>query len=183
MGRYFRVHPYLPTAGLGEKGNPFYVVPGARNYRIDNPDEYSALYVSESAAGAFAESFANRAIWTPEILACPADMPGSQKVLTEYEGDIDLVNLDDGHELSALDIKPSRVVSRNRQMTQAWALGIYRSRGGAGVRWWSYHDPDWISVGLWDPSGLRVVRSTPIDLNNNSLIEASGALNRQVKTT
>ncbi len=41
------------------------------------------------------------------------------------------------------------VVTRDREVTQAWARAIFECGQFAGARWWSYYNPDWSIVGLW----------------------------------
>jgi hypothetical protein len=47
------------------------------------------------------------------------------------------------------------------------------------VRWWSYYDPCWGSIGLWELSGLTV-RSVEVlhDLDQPAVVEAADVLNR-----
>ncbi|HET6210382.1 MAG TPA: hypothetical protein VFD94_08365 [Jatrophihabitans sp.] len=71
------------------------------------------------------------------------------------------------------------MVIRDRTLTQGWASRIHRTARFAGVRWWSYYDPRWGSIGLWELSGLTV-RSVEVldDLDQPAVVEAAEVLNR-----
>lgn len=176
--RFYRVHFHLDSAKAGEDGHPLYVWPKQTAGRITNPMHYQTLYVAESPACAVAESFASQAIWTDDLFNGPSYLAGSVRALSEYEGSPSLLDLDDANNLLAQGIRPSRVVTRHYTHTRAWALGVYQSVGGDGVRWWSYHDPDWGSLGLWDFSGLRIVGTVPLHRRHPSVIQAGAVLNR-----
>jgi len=59
-------------------------------------------------------------------------------------------------------IRPTDVVVRNRPRTQEIAAGIYNERKWSGIRWWSYHRPQWSLVALWTADKLTVVSVDPI---------------------
>ena len=46
--------------------------------------------------------------------------------------------------------RPSQVVERNRPYTQALALRIYSQARYNGLRWWSFHRPQWRVYCLWE---------------------------------
>lgn len=177
MTLFYRVHPYLPTAKSGESGHALFVFGGTKAGRVDN-EEYDTLYVADSAAGAIAETFASHQVWTPGLLGERPYLPGSQMAISTLEGNPTVVNLNDPANLVDLSLRPSRVVTRNRQITQAWAQGVYERGGVDGVSWWSYHDPDWASLGLWDWSGLTLLTSTVLVPAYPPLVEARSMLNR-----
>lgn len=112
------------------------------------------------------------------MLQGPQTVPGSEKALTEFDADVSLVDLDDPSELVALSLAPSRVVTRHRRLTQAWALAIFTARQGNGVKWWSYHDPDWRSVGLWEWASLKTVKTEPLHGRHPALVEARSVMAR-----
>lgn len=177
--RFYRVHPAWPSAPSREKGHPLYATSGGGG-RVCNA-AYPTLYVADSPSGAIAEAFGTYGLWESSIFLPPVGTPSdSQLVLTTYDGQVDVVNLDDPVELSALGIGPSRVVTRNRTHTQAWALALFQLRGGSGVRWWSYYDPDWGSYGLWDTAALSVVSSEPLTVDSPSVLQAAAILNRPI---
>jgi hypothetical protein len=91
-------------------------------------------------------------------------LPNSRYALATYEiaESRPLCNLDDAAVLQENLLRPSRVVTRDRTVTQNWATTIYRSRRFAGVAWWSYHEPDWKSLGIWDLSAVTLLEAPRI---------------------
>lgn len=176
---FYRVHAWLPGAVHGENGHPLFVWPRQGSGRIDNPDHYLTLYVGDSPPGAVAEAWGNHSAWTSGLLEGPPSLPGSVRALTEYEGAPSILDLDDAHTLAAQGLRPSRIVTRQISHTQAWALALHLTVGVAGVQWWSYHDPDWGSMGLWDYSSLSVVKTTPLSQQHAAVIAAGKVLSRR----
>jgi hypothetical protein len=176
--RLYRVFPWIPDAREGRPGHPLYVSPLQGAGRVDNPEQYSVLYASDSPEGAVGESFGTLAEWSDEMFVVPT-MPDGGRSLGVYElGVGEILDLDDARSLLERELKPSSVVTRARAVTQAWALKIYREAAWAGVRWWGYHNPDWGAFGLWERSGLRVVTVEPLGRDHEAVLSAAGALNR-----
>jgi hypothetical protein len=175
---FYRVHFWVPSAKPGENGHPLYVWPRQGAGRIDNPPHYRTLYVADSPQGAVAETFGNHSVWTPDLYVGLPSLPGSVRAISILEGSPSVLDLDDASTLLDQGLRPSRVVTRNRTHTQAWALGIYTVIGGGGVRWWSYHDPDWGSLGLWDYSSIAVVSTSPLSHKHPAVVSAASVLNR-----
>ncbi|HEX6489479.1 MAG TPA: RES family NAD+ phosphorylase [Candidatus Dormibacteraeota bacterium] len=150
--------PWLEGVRPGQPGHPLYVPARQRAGRLDNPDHYRVLYVADSAVGAIAEAFGSFELWTPAMLSGPPGLPGSRRALVGFQcpDDTPVLNVDDAAALLQRDLRPSEVVTRSREVTQAWALGIFEEGRFAGVRWWSYYNPDWGSIGLWDQSSVAV---------------------------
>lgn len=150
--------------------------------RVDNPDHYRVLYASDSPIGAVAEAFGNHAIWTDDLFRGRPELPGSRTCLVEIEssGRVAL-DLDDARALLERDLKPSAVVTRDRKVTQAWALRVFREKRWAGVRWWSYHDPGWGSYGLWDMKRLRSRSVAPLDREHPAVRAAASTLARPLR--
>ncbi len=180
MPRYYRIHPFLSTAATpADPGHPLYVYPHQGGGRIDNPSHYLAFYIADSPMGAIAEVWGRQGIWSDDLLAGSPTLTGSVTALSTYEGDLDVVDLDDASTLLTHAIRPSRVVTRNYPHTQAWALAVFSSASGAGIRWWSYHDPDWGSLGIWDTSALSVVASVPLTRHHPAVVAAGSFLSRR----
>jgi hypothetical protein len=108
--------------------------------------------------------------------------PGSVRALVTYElpDDVPIFDLDDVRSLEQLGLRPSEVVTRDRAVTQRWALAIYEQQRWAGVRWWSYYDPKWYSYALWDITGLvpRMDAIRPLTIDDPAVIEAAETLRR-----
>jgi hypothetical protein len=162
----YRVFAYLASARVGEPGHPSYLHRPQGRGRLDNRSEYHCWYLSEQEAGAVGEVFADLVRWTGAMFGAPY-LPGATRALGTYEiaDDTPLLELDDARNLLDRGLRPNQVIERNRPATQAWALTIYNERKAgtgarlwAGVRWWSYHRPQWRIVGVWGvtPTPVRV---------------------------
>jgi RES domain len=155
--RLYRVFPWLEDAPAGEPGHPLYVAHPQGHGRIDNPEHYLTLYASDRREGAIGEAFGNHAMWTRDLLDGPPALPGSRRALATYDAPrAEIIDLDDPQVLVERELRPSGVVTRDRRRTQTWALDVYREQTWDGVRWWSFHDPDWGSFGLWNRDALEV---------------------------
>ena len=177
--RLFRVFPWILGARRGAPGHALHVPTVQGAGRLDNPPHYSVLYASDAATGAVAEAFGNHATWTDRLFEGRAELPGSRTAIAEIDvRDGAILDLDDGGELSARNLRPSRIVTRDRATTQTWALDVFRESAWAGVRWWSHYDSRWGSHGLWALAGLRVIRTTPLDREHAAVTAAASALAR-----
>ena len=180
MATLYRVFPWLREARGGQPGHPAFV-PGGGAGRIDNPEHYLALYLSDGPGGACAEAFFFKSIWDTKMLRGSPRLPGSVQAIATFDLDpaIAIRDLDDASRLVTLALRPSQVVTRNRQVTQSWALAIFQQQNFGGIRWWSYHDPRWGSHGVWATSGLELRGVEPLTLDHAGLIEAATVLNRR----
>ena len=177
----YRVFPWLSTAASAEPGHPAFL-PRLGAGRIDNPDNYLALYLSDGEAGACAEAFFFKRTWDAGMLRGSPSLPGSFQALATFELDpaVKICDLDDAGRLLELGLRPSQVVTRDRRVTQAWALRIYREARWGGIRWWSYYDPRWGSHGMWDTAALSLRKVDPLTLDHPAITEAAEVLNRPV---
>lgn len=159
--RVFRVLPFDPDAAEDEPGGVFFHPSGGKN-RADSPAlSYSCLYVGDSAAGAIAEAFGRFDMWDRALIeAQPASLllPNSSFALATYElsENVRVCDLNSAERLLEYGLRPSDVVTRDRVVSQAWAANIQQSGIYAGVSWWSYYNPAWRSMALWDLSGLAL---------------------------
>jgi hypothetical protein len=106
------------------------------------------------------------------------------RALVRYElaGAAAVCDLDDADTLAGLGLRPSQVVTRDRNVTQAWALKLYEVGGHVGVRWWSCYDPRWGSYAFWDTSSLRVAEIEVLtEVTHPAFVEAAGVLCRLVE--
>ncbi len=177
---------WLPAANhRARNGHPLFLWPDQGASRVDyQAGEYLVLYAGNSPVGAVAEAFGRFPRWTAAILSCPKSAPvGSVKALAHYRGRPAVLDLDSPDELAARGLRPSRIVTRQRTVTQSWARSIYDEQAFGGVSWWSYYDPDWTSFGLWDTSDIRV-QGTPelLDLDHPALLEAAASISRIVSS-
>lgn len=179
--RLYRVFPWLTTAREGEPGHALYVPEPSGAGRVDNPTRYRVLYLSDSPAGAVAEAFGTLKLWTAQMFVRP-DLPGSMRAVAAYEvaDDVTIFDLDDAASLGSLGLRPSQVVTRERPVTQKWALTIYEQGKWAGVRWWSYYDPTWYSYAVWDLPALTLDPGAvqPLSIDASPVVEAAEVLGR-----
>lgn len=147
----YRVFPYLSSAKAGEPGHPLYVHPGQGTGRWDNPSAYLAWYMASEQTSAVAEVFAHISVWRDAMFSFP-QIPGSRRALGIYglPDDLPYVDLDDPQILVDRRMRPSQVIERNRPYTQRKALEIYSEDRWNGIRWWSFHRPQWRVWCLWD---------------------------------
>lgn len=161
--RLFRVFPFDSNAAPNEKGGVLYT-PGSTAGRIANPDLYRELYLSLEPEAAIAETLGRLPIWHPDDFL---RANGNRLALTTYElpDDAPIIDLNSVKALAEFGIeRPSEVVTRNRKITQGWARTIFERGAYVGARWWSFYNPDWTSVGLWNTDRMRVI-GTPESLN------------------
>lgn len=137
------------------------------------------LYLSSAPAGAVAEVFATLASWTPAMFESPAGR-GARRALGQYHlaDRAKILDLDDAEALLALGVRPSEVVSPDREVTQRWARSVVAAQRWDGVRWWSWHDSRWYSYGMWDRSDLSVTSVEPLALDHPAVVEAAQVLRR-----
>lgn len=179
----YRVSPVDPGAARGEPYHPGYVPASSGAHRVDNPEMYDTLYLSGSAAGAVAEAFGTMAVWGDYLTEHPR---GFTRRLATFElTDRPVLDLDDPAALGHRSIRPARVVTRDRSTTQQWAAAAFAEGAWGGISWWSYYDPEWMSLGLWcEPSrgaidGLDLVDTEGIGAGHPAVAAAERALLRQ----
>lgn len=93
-------------------------------------------YLGDSPAGAIAECLRNFTRRTPAVLQPPpAATTGSRLGLARfnYSGDVLDLDLDDPEVLTEPTLRPSAVVTRDREVTQRWARAIADTGEHAGV--------------------------------------------------
>lgn len=178
LHRVFVHHP--GTRSPAGSGHPLFVRPRQGGGRVDDPQhEYLVLYCSNDPAGAVAEAFGGLTGWEPEMFDGPPALPGSALALATYDTDrARLLDLDDAAVLLDLGLRPSEVVTRDREVTQRWARRVHDTGRWHGVGWWSYRDPRWHSYGIWARERLRVAGVEPLDLGHPAVVAAADVLNR-----
>jgi hypothetical protein len=129
--------------------------------RHDNPDIVGCLYVSEHPASPVVEQLARfRGTRLTPVLLRRRRLPLALAAL-EAVDPLRLVDLDDPVALRRARLRPSRVATRQRAITQPQAKALYeRHADAAGLRWWSTFDALWMNVTLFDRAAPRLrVRS------------------------
>ena len=144
--------------------------------RHDNPDRYGCLYLSASPLSTVVEQLAR--FRGQRLLPSLLRRRGLPLALADLDldDDAELVDLDDPVVVRRERLRPSRIATRDRQITQPQALALHdRHRRAAGVRWWSTYEALWINVTLFDRAAsqvqLRSIRA--LTLGDPAVIEAA----------
>jgi hypothetical protein len=185
--RWWRVVRWVAGAQSGRPGHPAYVPVGSQGAgRFDNPGHYTAGYLAAEPECAVAETLGNLKVWTRQMLR-PGEPPDATMALAAYDGDLALVDLDDAATLTRLGLRPSDVVRRHRARTQEVALQLFLAGGHDGIRWWSYHRPQWTVATVWKGrledgtatsplEDLRLAGIEELTLDHRALVAAAEAL-------
>jgi hypothetical protein len=144
--------------------------------RHDNPDRYACIYLSASPLSTVVEQLAR--FRGQRLLPSLLRRRGLPLALADLEigDDATLVDLDDPVVLRREHLKPSRVATRDRTITQPQALALHdRHRHAAGVRWWSTYEAMWINVTVFDRAATRLrVRSVrALTIEDPTVVEAA----------
>ncbi|MGH2902216.1 MAG: RES family NAD+ phosphorylase [Solirubrobacteraceae bacterium] len=148
--------------------------------RHDNPDRYGCLYLSGSPISAVAEALAqfrgagvlSRGMLVRAGLALAL-------VRVDCEEDRKLVDLDDPNVLTRTRLRPSRVATKARAVTQAYAARIFDAHPTAvGLRWWSTLEASLTNFTLYDRAApaLRLAGVEPLTLEHPATREAAELL-------
>jgi hypothetical protein len=144
--------------------------------RHDNPDCYGCLYLSVSPLSTLVEQLAR--FRGQPLLSSLLRRRGLPLALADLELDdrVELVDLDDPVVLRRERLRPSRVATRDRRITQPQARALHdRPPRAAGLRWWSTYEAAWINVTLFDRAASQVrVRSVrALSLDDPTVLDAA----------
>jgi hypothetical protein len=148
--------------------------------RHDNPDRYGCLYASETAVSAVAEAlapFRGAGALRPGMLM-RGGLPLALARL-ELDGDAGVVDLDDPRVLAGRGLRPSRVATRTRTVTQAYAARVFEELPRApGLRWWSTLEASLINLTLFDRAAprLAVLDTHELTAEHAAVVEAAELL-------
>jgi hypothetical protein len=146
--------------------------------RHDNPDVYGCLYLTDREVSGVVEQLARfRSQRLIDALLVRRGLRLAAAAI-ELPDDSDLVDLDDPAELRRRRLRPSRVATRDRAITQPQALAVYRETDAAGLRWWSIHESLWANYTVFDraASRLTVQDVRPLTLDHPAVAEAAELL-------
>jgi RES domain-containing protein len=144
--------------------------------RHDNPDLYGCLYLADRPVSCVVEQLAR---FRTQRLAPPLlRRRGLALSVAELEldDDAELVDLDDPVILRRERLRPSRVATRSREVTQPQARMLYeRHAAAAGLSWWSSYESLWRNVTLFDRAAgrLRVQSLRVLSVEDPDVIEAA----------
>ena len=144
--------------------------------RHDNPDLYGCLYLADRAVSCVVEQLARFRTQrlTPSLLR-RRGLPLALAELTLADG-AELVDLDDPVVLRRERLRPSRVATRRRDVTQPLARAFYdRHRAVVGLRWWSTYEALWTNVTLFERAAglLRVESVEALAVEHPAVVSAA----------
>jgi hypothetical protein len=152
--------------------------------RHDNPDLYGCLYLSERAVSCVVEQLAR---FRGQRLSAPLlrrrGLPLALGTL-ELAAGAELIDLDDPAVLRRERLRPSRVATTERAITQGQARTLHeRHVPAAGLRWWSTHESMWMNVTLFQRAAqhLQAHDVQALTLEDPPLLEAVQFLAFQVR--
>ena len=146
--------------------------------RHDNPAVYGCLYLSEQPLSCVVEQLARfrGQRLTPALLR----RRGLPLALAELElpDDAEFIDLDDPAVLRRERLRPSRVATRERAITQPQALALHEKHGAAGLRWWSTFESQWLNVTVFDRAApaLRLASVRELDVADDEIAAAADVL-------
>jgi hypothetical protein len=146
--------------------------------RHDNPDVYGCLYLTDRETSAVVEQLARfRGQRLIEPMLVRRRLPLALAAI-ELADDAELVDLDDPVVLRRRRLRPSRVATRDRSITQPQALAVFRETEAAGIRWWSIFESLWANHTLFDRAGsrLRLENVRALSLDDEAAVEAADYL-------
>jgi hypothetical protein len=179
--RLWRTLPLDRRAAVDEAGGALWFPREQQGYgRHDNPDLYGCLYVAEDAVSAVAESLASFR-GTGRLTASMLTQMGRPLALAEVAlpDAAVMIDLDDPTVLVAEELRPSRVATRARGITQGIAAELYRAHPeAAALRWWSTLEASWINQTLFDRAAdvLTLVDAFEMRLDEPVVREAAAFL-------
>lgn len=179
--RLWRALPLDKSAEATEAGGPLWFPRLQQGGgRHDNPDLYGCLYMAEEAVSCVAELLAPFR-GTGKLLPSMLVRYGKPLALAAIElGDgVTVVDLDDPSTLLATDLRPSRVATRKRTVTQRQAADVFESHPKAvAIRWWSTLESSWINWTLFDRAAesLEVGSVDELTVEHPVLLEAADLL-------
>jgi hypothetical protein len=163
----WRVLPWDPSARPAVPGGALWFPrPFQGTARHDNPARYGCLYATEAPVSAIAEALAPFR-GTGDLEAAMLTRMGRALALAQPElRDARLLDLDDPAVLAAAGLRPSRVATNHRAVTQADAARLFDEHpDAAGLRWWSTLEASWTNATLFDRAArsLHVRAVQPLD--------------------
>jgi hypothetical protein len=147
--------------------------------RHDNADLYGCLYLSEQPLSCVAEQLARfRGQRLLPSLLVRRGLPLALAEL-ELEADAKLLDLDDPAVLRRERLRPSRVATRAREVTQPQARALYDDHpDAAGLRWWSTFESQWLNVTVFDraAAALRLISARTLAVEDEEVASAAEVL-------
>ena len=152
--------------------------------RHDNPEVYGCFYLADRAVSCVVEQLAR---FRGQRLSPPLlRRRGLPLALADLElaEDAELVDLDNPVVLRRERLRPSRVATREREVTQPQARALFdRHPQAAGLRWWSTFEALWMHVTVFDRAArrLRLQNVRALTLDDPAVVEAAQRFALQVR--
>jgi hypothetical protein len=176
--KLYRVFPWDENAAADQPGGALFSPPGGSG-RFDNPELYRRLYCSRTAEAAVGDRLGVFARWRPEHL-CEGNFRLSLATLDVPDqplADLDLVQTLVVNEIDRV----TKIVARDRSVTQPIAARIFELSLYAGLVWWSVYYPDWSNVMLWSNAGVSLASEPePLSIGHRAVAEASSLMRRPI---
>jgi hypothetical protein len=158
--KLWRVLPFDRRAAPEEPGGALWFPRSQQGSgRHDNPDLYGCLYVAEDPVSAVAESLvAFRG--SGRLAASMLIRLGRPLALAELAlaDGARVLDLDDPEVLVAKELRPSRVATRDRGITQDIAADLYSLEPSVcGLRWWSTIEAGLRNLTLFEERALPLL--------------------------
>ena len=177
----WRVLPWREDARPTEPGGALWFpreLQGAG--RHDNPDVYGCLYVGESPVSPIAEALAPFR-GSGRLMEAMLVRSNVRLALAELSlpDDSQILDLDDPRVLLEVDLRPSRVATGSRAITQADAAALFARRPSLlALRWWSAIEASLANLTLFDraQSALALTDVRRLALGDTSVREAAELL-------
>lgn len=176
--RLWRTLPFDRDVAPDQPGGALWFPRDQQGYgRHDNPDLYGCLYVAEDPVSAVAEPLAAFR-GTGRLTAPMLTHLGRPLALAELAVPDEAigVDLDDPEVLAAERLRPSRLATRSRPVTQRVAADLFDAHPEAiGLRWWSILEASWINWTLFDRGAqvLTLVAVSELRLDDVAVREAA----------
>ena len=144
--------------------------------RHDNPAAYGCVYLADRTISCLVEQLA--AFRGQRLSASVLRRRGRPLALAALDMDdrARLIDLDEPATLRRERLRPSRVATCERSITQPQALDLHqRHPDAAGLRWWSSWEALWTNVTVFDRAAhaLRVVDVRALTLDDPAVQEAA----------
>ena len=176
----YRCFAWSRRARTDHEGGPLWF---ARAYqgdgRHDNPDAYGCLYLTDRESSGVVEQLARfrGTPLRPELLT-RRRLPLALAAI-ELPDDAQVIDLDEPRVLSRERLRPSRVATRMRDVTQPHARQLYeRHAAAAALRWWSTYEALWANYTVFDRAArrLRVRDVRALSVEDEAVVEAAELL-------
>lgn len=154
--------------------------------RHDNPQVYGCLYVAETEVSAVVEQLADfRGRRLGPAMLVRRGLPLALAAI-ELPDAAQVIDLDEPKVLEAHELKPSRVATRRRDVTQPQALALFRRhRFAAALRWWSTYEALWANLTIFERAAhrLRLQDIRAVGLDDQSVVTAAEFLGLAAQAT